>query len=311
MSDELKTVRELIRITTAYLEGKGIAPPRLNAERLLGDVLGLTRLELYLHHDRPVDGRELERFRDLVRRRAAGEPLQTLIGETEFYSRSFKVEPGVFIPRPETEILVESCVEMLTEGESRLVAPVALEIGCGAGVIGITLAAEVPPLRVWATDVSPEAVRLTELNARRLGVAPRLTCLQGNLAEPLPAHLAGRIDLLVSNPPYVRRGEIDGLPVEVSRHDPREALDGGPDGLTYYHALAALAARWLRAGGRIALEIGADQADAVSEILRRGGNEGIAVRADYNGLPRVVTASRPAAAPPADGAGGTAQEQGV
>jgi release factor glutamine methyltransferase len=293
MSEELKTVRELIQVTTAYLEAKGIDSPRLNAERLLGDVLGLSRLELYLHHDRPVDGRELGRFRDLVRRRTAGEPLQTLIGETEFYSRPFKLEPGVFIPRPETEILVERCVGLLTGGASRLIAPVALEIGCGAGVIGITLAAEVPPLRVWATDVSADAVRLTELNARRLGVAPRLTCLLGNLADPLPPHLAGRIDLLMSNPPYVRRGEIDGLPVEVSRHDPREALDGGPDGLNYYHALAALVPRWLRAGGRIAVEIGHDQDTAVAGILRRGGNAEIEIARDYNGLPRVVTARRP------------------
>jgi release factor glutamine methyltransferase len=297
MPNELKTVRELIQVTAAYLEGKGIDASRLNAERLLGDVLGLSRLELYLHHDRPLDRQELDRFRDLVRRRAAGEPLQTRIGEAEFFSRPFKVEPGVFIPRPETELLVERCVELLTGGTSRLIAPIALEIGCGSGVIAVSLAAEIPPLRVWATDADPQAVRLTELNARRLGVGPRLTCLEGNLAEPVPAHLAGKVDLLVSNPPYVRRGEIDGLAVEVARHDPRVALDGGPDGLTFYHALAALAPRWMRPGGWVALEIGHDQADDVGEILRRGGNVEIAVRADYNGLPRVVTARRPEAGP--------------
>lgn len=300
----MKTVRELILVTADWLAGKGVESARLNAERLLGDVLGLSRLELYLHHDRPVDSGELDRFRELVRQRAAGVPLQTLLGETEFYSRTFKVEPGVFIPRPETERLVERCVDLLTAGSSRLIAPIAVDVGCGAGVVAVSLLAELPALRAWATDVNPAAVRLTEHNARRLGVAPRLTALAGHLCEPLPAHLAGQVDLLVSNPPYVRRGDIDGLPPEVSRHDPREALDGGPDGLGYYRALASLAPRWLQPGGWLAVEIGADQAEAVADIFGRGGHLEIAVTRDYNDHPRVVTARRPPRAEPPPPAAG-------
>jgi release factor glutamine methyltransferase len=295
MPEKLKTVRELIQVTAAYFGEKGIASPRLEAERLLGDVLGLARIDLYLQHDRPVTAAELDRYRDYVRRRAAGVPLQTLIGLTEFYSRSFRVEPGVFIPRPETEILVEECVRLLTPSDSRLVAPLALEVGTGSGVIAVSLAAEVPALEVWATDVNAAAVRLAERNARRLGVATRVHALEGDLFAPLPARLAGRFDLLVSNPPYVRRDDIAGLPVEVAEHDPREALDGGRDGLTFYRALAAGLDRWLRADGLVAVEIGADQDDAVTEIFRRTGCRDVQVVRDLNDLPRVVTARREAA----------------
>jgi release factor glutamine methyltransferase len=290
MPEELKTVRDLIQASTVYLAEKGIESPRLNAERLLGDVLALSRIELYFQHDRPVTGQELDSFRDYVRRRAAGEPLQTLIGTWEFYSRSFKVEPGVFIPRPETEILIEQCIRLLTPADSRLIAPLALEIGCGAGVVGISLAAEIPALEIYATDVSPAAIKLSAHNARSHGVTPRATFLAGNLFEPLPPKLAGQFDLLVSNPPYVQRDQISSLPVEVSRHDPPEALDGGADGLTFYRALAAGLDRWLREDGAVAVEIGADQAEAVREILGRAGCHQIEVSKDYSGQPRVVTA---------------------
>jgi release factor glutamine methyltransferase len=205
------------------------------------------------------------------------------------------VEPGVFIPRPETEILVEECVRLLTPAGSRLAAPLALEVGTGSGVIAVSLAAEVPALEIWATDVNPAAVRLAERNARRLGVASRVHVLEGDLFTPLPARLAARFDLLVSNPPYVRRDAIDHLPVEVAEHDPREALDGGRDGLTFYRALAAGLDRWLRSDGLVAVEIGADQDDDVPGILRRAGCHDVQVVRDLNDLPRVVTARRAAA----------------
>jgi len=285
----MKTVRELIRITGDYLEDKGIESARLNAERLLSDVLGLSRIELYLQHDRPVLGEELDRYRDHVRRRAAGEPLQTLIGTTEFYSRTFKVEPGVFIPRPETERLVEVAAELLTPADRRLIAPLAVEIGCGTGVVGVSLAVEVPQLELYGTDINPAAVALSEHNARLQGVAARTHFLTGNRFDPLPEQLRGQVDLLVSNPPYIRHAELDDLPAEVQR-DPREALDGGDDGLKYYRALAAQIERWLRPDGWIVVEIGADQDEAVTEILRASGGRDVTVTKDYNDLPRVVAA---------------------
>ena len=148
----MKTVRELIQITTDYLDGKGVTSARLNTERLLADALGLSRIELFMQHDRPVVGSELDSFRNYVRRRAAGEPLQTILGITDFYSRTFRIEPGVFIPRPETEHLVEAGVSLLRPEKMTLVSPVAVEIGCGTGIIGITLALEVPGLTVYAVD---------------------------------------------------------------------------------------------------------------------------------------------------------------
>ncbi len=292
MTESLKTVRELIQVTTAYLEGKGVESARLNAERLLGDALGLSRLDLYLHHDRPLVPDEIETFRALVRRRAAGEPLQRILGETEFYSRAFKVEPGVFVPRPETERLVERCVGLLTGGVSQVVAPVALEVGCGTGVIAISLAAEIPRLTVHASDVNPRATALAERNARRLGVASRCHFVEAPLCRGFPATLKGKVDLLVSNPPYIRSGEIPDLPVEVVGHDPHEALDGGRDGLDLYRALADQAVVWLHEDGWLAVEIGADQDDAVAEILSRSGCRDISVTRDYNDLPRVVAARR-------------------
>lgn len=293
MTADVRTVRDLVRITGEYLEGKGVESARLNAERLLADVLGLSRMELYFQHDRPVLGRELEQYRELVRRRAGGEPLQAILGETEFYSRTFKVEPGVFIPRPETERLVEVASGLLAPDDRRLLAPVALEIGCGSGIIGVSLALEVPRLVVWATDIDPAAVALTRRNARTHGVDARLNVLEGSRFAPLPDHLTGGVDLLVSNPPYIKRGDIAGLQREVAEHDPHAALDGGEDGLDFYHALAGGLGRWLRPGGSVALEIGDDQGDDVKGILAASGAEEPAVLQDYAGRDRVVTARWP------------------
>ena len=287
-----KTVRDLVQVTAEYLAGKGIESARLNAERLLGDVLRLSRLELYLQHDRPIAGDELDRYRELVRRRAGGEPLQSILGVWGFYGRDFKVTSGVFIPRPETERLVEHALALIRPPDQRLVSPVAVEVGCGSGVIAVSLAAEAPRLEIWATDINPQAIELTRTNAHRHGVDARVHVEVGNRFDPLPARLRGEVDLLVSNPPYVRRGDLPSLAPEV-QHDPREALDGGADGIDFYRALAAGAERWLRPGGWIAVEIGADQGEAVPAILRSSHLEDVEVHPDYNDLPRVVTGRRP------------------
>jgi len=285
-----KTIRELIQVTSDYLDGKGVESAKLNAERLLADVLGLSRIELFFQHDRPVLGDELDRFRDLVRRRAQGQPLQQILGETEFYSRVFKVKPGVFIPRPETERLVEEAVALLAPPDRRLLAPVAVEIGCGTGIIGISLAMEIPRLTVYATDVNPTAVKLTEHNAHTLGAGPRIHVLPGNRFDPLPAHLKGQVDLVVSNPPYIREADIPGLAAEVSEHDPVEALSGGEDGLVFYRALVSGVSDWLRPGGHMAVEIGDDQGQDVEDIFSASGLEDIRVIRDYADRDRVVTA---------------------
>jgi release factor glutamine methyltransferase len=285
-----KTVRELILVTSEYLEGKGIESARLNTERLLADVLGLSRLELYFQHDRPVLGAELDRFRDVVRRRAAGEPLQQILGLTEFYSHPFQMAPGVFIPRPETERLVEEALAFIAPEDQRLLAPVALEIGCGSGIIGISLALEVPRLTVHASDINPAAIELAGRNAHQLGVDARVLFHQGSRFDPFPGHLKGQADLVVSNPPYIPTEDIAGLDPEVAEHDPHTALDGGKDGLVFYRAIVSEAGNWLRPGGGLAVEIGADQGEAVRNIFASSGCEEIRVIQDYSGLDRIVTA---------------------
>jgi release factor glutamine methyltransferase len=294
MNADVKTVRSLLQVTSGYLDGKGVESAKLNAERLLADVLGLTRIELFMQHDRPVLGDELDRYRELVRRRAAGEPLQTILGETEFYSRTFKVEPGVFIPRPETERLVEIAASLLAPGDRSILEPRAVEIGCGTGIIAVSLALEVPRLAVWATDVNPQAAALARHNAHRHGVDQRVTVLGGSRFDPLPARLKGGVDLLVSNPPYIRTADIEGLDIEVRGHDPHTALDGGPDGLVFYKALAAGLGAWVRPGGAVAFEIGDDQGEDVSRILAASGIAEVTVHQDYAGRDRVVTGRRPA-----------------
>jgi len=289
MSAEVRTVRDLLRVTAEYLDGKGVESPRVSAERLLADVLGLTRIEIFMQHDRPVLGAELDRYRDLVRRRAGGEPLQHILGETEFFGRPFKVEPGVFIPRPETERLVEIAASLLAPGDRNLLEPVAVEVGTGTGIVAVSLALEVPRLAVWATDVDPAAADLARRNAHRHGVEGRVTVLEGSRFDPLPARLKGAVDLLVSNPPYVRTAEIEELQVEVRAHDPRAALDGGADGLVFYRALASGLGAWLRPGGAVAVEIGADQGEQVPPILAASGVQELAVHKDYAGRDRVVT----------------------
>ena len=285
-----KTVRDLIQVTSEYLEGKGVESARLNTERLLADVLGLSRMELFFQHDRPVLGQELDRFREVVRRRAAGEPLQKILGLTEFYSHPFQVAPGVFIPRPETERLVEESVSLVAPSDHRLLAPVALEIGCGSGIIGICLALEVPRLTVYASDINPLAIDLAGRNAHLLGVDARVTFLPGSRFDPFPRHLKEEVDLIISNPPYIRRDEIAKLSTEVADHDPHEALDGGPDGLVFYRALASEMATWLRPGGHVAVEIGDDQGPEVRDIFAASGGQQIRIIKDYSERDRVVIA---------------------
>ena len=198
----------------------------------------------------------------------------------------------MFIPRPETERLVETAVELLTPAGRRLIAPKVVEVGCGTGTISVSLAAEVPAVEAWASDVNPRAVDLTRRNAHRHGVDARVHVAEGPLLRPIPASLQGQTDLLISNPPYVRREEIAELAIEV-QHDPVEALDGGEDGLDIYRALASAAPRWLAPGGWIALEIGADQGESVPALLETSGLVDVRMTVDYNDLPRVVVGRKP------------------
>lgn len=289
------TVVEILRLSTGYLAAHRSDTPRLDAELLAAHSLGLRRIDLYLQHDRPLGEDELVPLRALLRRRGAGEPVAYLVGVREFYGRPFRVTPAVLIPRPETETLVERVLRWARpvagpEGAGLRLA----DAGTGSGCIACTLAAELPGALVSAGDVSAEAVAVARENAARLGVAGRVEVGQGSWDEPLAARAP--FDALVSNPPYVTTAEMDGLMREVREHEPRLALEAGPDGLDAYRDLLRRCLPLLRPGGHLALEIDPRRRDAVVDLIRAGRPQTeVVVTDDLAGQPRVVEACLPVA----------------
>jgi release factor glutamine methyltransferase len=285
MAVEGETIGEAVAAAEGRLAAARVPSPDIDAQLLLAHVLGVSLPVLTLERGRRLTAGEAATYDMLVAGRAARRPLQHLIGEVGFYGRTFAVAPGVLIPRPETEQLVH--VALALPGANGP-GPVA-DVGSGTGVIGLTLAAERPGLRVLAIDSSPEARALTARNARRLGVAERVEILDGDLLAPVAS---GSLALVVANPPYVPTGDIPHLEPEVRDHDPRAALDGGPDGLRVMARLFAEAARVLRPGGQLAVEFGDGQADLVHEMAEREPFVALARHPDLSGRPRVLVAHR-------------------
>jgi release factor glutamine methyltransferase len=262
--NEQWTVRQVLAWTAPHFEKRGVDSPRLTAEVLLAHTLKVDRIRLYVDLDRPLAKDELAGFRALIERRTGGEPTQYLTGVREFYNRAFQVDARVLIPRPETELLVEAVLRDLPRDEPCRV----LDLCTGSGCIAATVAAERPRSSVWATDLSPDCLAVAGENAERLGVGGRVTFLNGDLFSALPP--GARFDAIVSNPPYVLSGEIPGLSAEV-RREPKQALDGGPDGLAIIRRISSEARTWLKPGGRLALEIGETQGNAVLRLLNQAG----------------------------------------
>ncbi|HTO68662.1 MAG TPA: peptide chain release factor N(5)-glutamine methyltransferase [Myxococcota bacterium] len=267
---------ELVRWTADFFRQHGVAQPRLDAEVLLAHVVGGTRLDLYMAFDRPLEEAERARYRELVRRRAKERvPVAYLTGVREFWSLPFRVTPDVLIPRPETETLVRAALD---EKPARV-----LELGVGSGCISAALARELPNAELVAVDVSPRALDVARENLAALALTDRVELL---LADGL-RDVAGRFDLVVSNPPYVARAELAGLAPEV-RHEPVLALDGGEDGLDVIRRICTEAPERLERPGVLALEVGAGQAAEVEALLRRSGASSVQVANDLAGIPRVV-----------------------
>ena len=280
----MKTVLEVLESTAKYFADKGIESPRLNIDLLLAHVLGIKRrMDLYMVFDRPLNDTELGTLRDLVKRRSAGEPLQHLLGTVEFYKREFLCDRRALVPRPETERLVELLLKLPLPDDARCV-----DVGTGSGVIALTLAAERPAYRVQAVDRSGNALRLARDNAARLGLTERVELLQSDLLAACP----GPYDLVAANLPYIPGGDIAGLSREV-RHDPIIALDGGADGLEIVARCIAEAHERLAPGGRIALEIGHDQAGRVRELLAGAGFTAAESVRDYQEVERFAFAVKP------------------
>jgi len=282
------TLLELLNWTTAHFERAGIESPRLNAELLLSKVMGLERVMLYASFDREAAPAEREQFRELVKRRTEHCPLQYLTGVAEFYGRAFEVTADVMIPRQETELVVDKCLEKIPGDGAELIAA---DVGTGSGVIAVTLACERPGLRAVGTDTSVEALNLAARNAQRNGVADRVRFLCGNLCEPLVRGCNGGMELVVSNPPYIPTAALETLQPEVRDNEPREALDGGPDGLRVVRGFLPQAAAVLKPGGWLVLELGENHADRVRAIIAASSSlepETVETTTDGSGCERVL-----------------------
>jgi release factor glutamine methyltransferase len=278
----------MIQWSTEYLGEKGFENGRLLAERLLACVLKLRRVELYLQFDRPLTNEELARYKGLFLRLVAHEPLQYLLGETEFMSLPFLIGPGALIPRPETELLVEKALaqaqEFLEKQEQIRIA----DIGTGSGCIAVSLAHELPGARVVAIDVSADALKWAAKNSELNGVNDRLTLVQHDLAGAPATEWRGAFDLVVSNPPYIRSADWKGLAPEIRDHEPREALIGGEDGLDAYRRLAEWLPYLLKSDGHAFLEIGDGMALSTENLFREAGFQGSVFFHDLAGKERLV-----------------------
>jgi release factor glutamine methyltransferase len=274
------TVSEVLRLATEYLAGKGVESPRLDGEHLLGKALGLSRVELYMQHDRPLSGPERDVFRELTRRRGEREPLAYVLGEWGFRRLTLTTDRRALVPRPETEVLVERCLALLDGKPS----PRVLDVGTGTGAIALSIADEHPGARVTAIDVSPDALALARENIARTGIGVDLVeqDLTGGLGE-------AEYDLVVSNPPYVTKEEWETLQPEVRVWEPRLATVGED----HTDEIADHARDALRPGGHLALEVADLRANDVAALLERCGYEHVLVTEDLAGRDRIVEGRRP------------------
>ncbi len=256
------SVRPLIHAAAHRLQVAGLEHARHEAEWLLGGLLGLKPLELYLWEE-PISPRVIERFHSQIDARiATGIPLQYLLGETEFFGMRFAVAPGVFIPRPETEAVVEATLGVLRERQQQLARPLRLlDLGTGSGCIAVTLARALPTCVVVGVEVTWEALRIAQQNVLRQGLASRVWLVQGSWGEAM----SGGFDGIISNPPYVPSTHVEHLPLDV-RHEPRASLDGGEDGMRELLQIIAQAPRMLAQGGVVVLECGEGQVGALMRV---------------------------------------------
>lgn len=288
------TVADLTREGTLQLLRAGIEQAGRETGWLLEYALRRTAMDLRLNQTQAVEGEGLRRAQALLARRAGREPLQYLLGTQEFCGLEFEVEPGVLIPRPETELLVEAAVRCAGTRTAAGRRPVVVDLGTGSGCIVVSLAQRLPLAVLYATDCSAEALRVARRNAERHGAAGQVTFAEGDWLASLEHHkVVGRVDVIVSNPPYIAEKEWEALQPEVRLFEPRVALAGGADGLAAYRRLVRDAAEYLCAGGWLILEVGQGQAAAVRALIEATGRYGaVEVRKDQGGIERVLCTQR-------------------
>jgi release factor glutamine methyltransferase len=284
MTTDVWTIARVLGWAADDFKKRSNPSPRLDAELLLTNVLGVDRVRLVIESERRLNDAELARYRALIVRRRLGEPIAYILGRREFYGLPFAVDRRALVPRPDTETLVEVALER-TRGRSMYGR--ALDLCTGSGCVAVAFARARPTWRITASDVSPEAAGLARENALRHGVAFAMRVVEGDLFAPLDGE---RYELITANPPYVPSAELAELAPDIRNFEPRLALDGGSDGLDVVRAVVARAASHLEPGGVLAIEVGHDQAARASELFERAGFREIGVRRDYGGRDRVVSA---------------------
>lgn len=267
--------------------------PRLNAELIAEKIAGKPRIYLYLEPHLSFSEEEVALFKRKIRRRGERIPLAYIIGEQYFMGYRFFISPGVYIPRPETEILVEEACKILQQQRKFTSSLTVVDIGTGSGNIAISIAKKIENARIYAVDISPLALRIAQINARFNKTARRIDFLLGDLFSPLKKNLRGKVDLIVSNPPYVDRKKMSSLPPEVKK-EPLVALDGGKEGLSFYKRIIPQSSLWLKKGGWLMLEIGYNQSKEVIRIVTREGRclNSPRIIHDLDGNPRIIIAGR-------------------
>lgn len=285
-----RRLRDALLQGVARLAAAGNDSPRLDAEVLLAHCLTMSREQLLVSSELPIVPAAARRFETLLARRLQREPVAYITGKQEFWSRDFAVTPEVLIPRPDTERLVEVSLLCAAQFRASTLLRVA-DLGTGSGAVAVSLACELPTAQFYATDISPAALTIARGNAETHHVAEHIQFIAGDMFDALVPQPQIPFDLIVSNPPYVRRGEIVTLAPEVSRWEPGVALDGGVDGLEFYRRIAAVAPEYLAERGALVMEIGADMARAVEAICADTGRyREIELFQDYTGRDRVIVA---------------------
>jgi release factor glutamine methyltransferase len=284
------TIIDTINKAAQTLSDNGVSNARLDAEVLLSHILNRNRAWLITHIHDALDAGNHALFDDAIVRRAKREPLQHIIGKQEFWGLDFIVTPDVLIPRPETELVVESAIK----AGRNLTAPVIIDLCTGTGCIAISLATELPAARFFAVDISEQALAIARENARRHGVSERVRFLEGDLFGPLEElDIRGRVDMIVSNPPYVRSGELNTLQAEVRDYEPGTALFAGPEGTEIHQRIISAAPEYLRRHGTLIMEMGIGQATNLVNLIRESGlYDTPEVLKDLAGIDRVIVAKK-------------------
>ena len=276
------TARSLFLIGEGKLKDLHAGEYGADAETLLGFLTGMDRKELFLNRDLEISDEQVSEFMTLLNRRANGEPLQYITGEQYFMGHRFSVDPSVLIPRPETELLAEKAIHYINGHGAETV----LDLCTGSGILAISIALACPEVKIIASDVSAQALALAKRNAEALCVSDRVEFAESDLFSAIKE----KFDLIVTNPPYIRTEDLDGLQREIKDHEPMDALDGGQDGLDFYRRIAAEARSYMCPGACLMTEIGADQAEAVSYLFGESGFADIEVCKDLNSFDRFLTA---------------------